>query len=415
MYACVFAAGGQKLFELAEEFSPLIEMTSPDTVVLSIDGLERRIGGPREIAGAIARRAADLGIQASIAIASNPDAAVRTARRGTGVNVLPEGCEADALGDLDVSHLPMSAELHDTLARWGIRTFAEFAALPPLGIVERFGVEGLHLQDIARGATARPLKLAPPPVSYEEHEELEYPLELLEPLLFVLSRMMNDICARLLSHARATTELRLRLALDDGTEHVRTIRLPVPVHEPKPLLKLLHLDLDTHPPKAPIRKVTLSVVPVDPRVVQNGLFRPPAPEPARLEVTLARICKLVGLENVGTPELLNTHRPDAFRLSKFAPSNLPADLPAGCTRLAMRMFRPPLAAKVTVEQKQIRRVAAQGVCGNVMVCSGPWRASGDWWTQNSWRRDEWDIALTDGALYRIFRSTADWFVDGMYD
>ncbi len=414
MYACIYAVEGKKLAELAGEFSPLIEVTSPDTVVLSVDGQERRIGGPREIAAAIARRAAELGIHASIAIAANPDAAIRAARQGAGVTII-DGREADVLGDLNVSHLPLTAEMHDTLSRWGIHTFAEFAALPPLGIVERFGVEGLHLQDIARGATARPLTLQPPPVSYEEREELEYPLDLLEPLLFILGRMMNDLCARLLSNGRATTELRLRLTLDDGREHARTVQLPVAVRQPKPLLKLLQLDLDAHPPGAPVKIVALAVVPADPRVVQNGLFRPPAPEAAKLEVTLARIGNLVGPRNTGSPELLNTHRPDAFRMRKFAPSNMPADAPSDSTRLAMRIFRPPLTAKVTLEQQHIRRVAAQGVCGNVMACAGPWRGSGDWWTADLWGRDEWDVALTDGGLYRIFRTHAQWFVAAMYD
>src|SRR5688572_27098740 len=127
MYACVFASGGKKLSELAGEFSPFIELTSPDTVVLSIEGLERRIGGPREIAGAIARRAADLGMEASIAVAPNPDADIRMARQGSGVTVIEDGGEGAALGELDLSHLPCSAEMRDTLARWGIRTFAEFA------------------------------------------------------------------------------------------------------------------------------------------------------------------------------------------------------------------------------------------------------------------------------------------------
>jgi protein ImuB len=244
----------------------------------------------------------------------------------------------------------------------------------------------------------------------------------MEPLLFLLGRMMNDLCARLLAHARATTEVRLCLTLVDESEHVRTLQLPVPVRHARPLLKLLQLDLDAHPPGAPVKAVALAVAPVDPRVLQHGLFRPPAPEPARMEVTLARIGALVGEQNVGSPELLNTHRPDAFRLRKFAPSNMPADPPPGGPRLGVRLFRPALSAKVTVEQKQIRRVAAQGVCGNVMACSGPWRGSGDWWTSDPWGRDEWDVALTDGALYRIFRTRAssggespNWFVDAMYD
>jgi hypothetical protein len=34
-----------------------------------------------------------------------------------------------------------------------------------------------------------------------------------------------------------------------------------------------------------------------------------------------------------------------------------------------------------------------------------------------WSRDEWDVALADGAVYRIFRdrTTDGWFIDGVLD
>jgi hypothetical protein len=40
---------------------------------------------------------------------------------------------------------------------------------------------------------------------------------------------------------------------------------------------------------------------VKPRVLQNGLFVPLAPAPDKLELTLARLAKLVGEENIGSP------------------------------------------------------------------------------------------------------------------
>ena len=71
------------------------------------------------------------------------------------------------------------------------------------------------------------------------------------------------------------------------------------------------------PPSAPIIKVSISAQPVKPRASQTGLFIPLAPEPEKLEITLARLAKLVGGENVGSPESLDTHRPDSFRMKRF--------------------------------------------------------------------------------------------------
>src|SRR5260370_36195040 len=141
------------------------------------------------------------------------------------------------------------------------------------------------------------------------------PGELLEPLLFLIARMLNDMCAKLVSHGMAAEEIRLTLSLADRTTHERTLRLPVPMRESKSLLKLLQLDLEAHPPRAAMLAVALRMKPVPPRRAQTGLFVPLAPEPSQLELTLARLRGLVGEENVGVPQLLDTHRPRAFRLA----------------------------------------------------------------------------------------------------
>ena len=52
---------------------------------------------------------------------------------------------------------------------------------------------------------------------------------------------------------------------------------------------------------------------------------------------------------------------------------------------------------------------------DVLASAGPWRASGDWWTPSPWDREEWDVELSDGGLYRVFRSLREWFLEGVYD
>ncbi|MFI5087059.1 MAG: hypothetical protein ACHP7I_01590 [Terriglobales bacterium] len=74
----------------------------------------------------------------------------------------------------------------------------------------------------------------------------------------------------------------------------RCLRLPVPMLDAKVFLKLLQLDLQAHPPQAPVTKVWLRAEPAEPRRAQNGLFVPEAPEAEKLSVTLARIERVVG-------------------------------------------------------------------------------------------------------------------------
>ena len=191
---------------------------------------------------------------------------------------------------------------------------ADVARLPEDGLTERLGQAGANLHRLARGEACRPLKIDKPAVIFEDRVELEHPLSLLEPLLFVLASLLNQLCGKLETHGMATNELRLTLKLEDRSEYTRQLRLPLPMRQSKTLLKLLQLDLEAHPPKAAIAAVKLELVPVLPRTVQGGLFLPSTPAPDKLEVTLTRIRALVGSGNAGVAELLDTHRPEPFRL-----------------------------------------------------------------------------------------------------
>ncbi|MGD0364112.1 MAG: hypothetical protein ABSC93_24815 [Bryobacteraceae bacterium] len=415
MFAAIHATPGdsEKLLRLAQEFSPQVEQTAGDTVALDADGLERIHGLPQEIAAALARRAAQRGLQASVAIAANLDTAVHAARGFPGVSVVPYGDEAKYLGSLPLTVLAPTPEMQETLERWGIRRFRDLAALPELGLAERLGPEGLRLHRLARGAGDRPLVPVVEPPCFAEEAELDYPVELLEPLLFVLAQLLSGLRARLVSHGLATNELRLRLTLENRGEHTRTLRFPVPMLDTKAFLKLLDLDLGAHPPPSPVVKVWLEAEPAKPRAAQTGLFIPLSPEPEKLELTLARLKSLVGETNVGSPRLLDTHRPGAFQMLArplASASTIPFS-PA----LPLRAIRPPRAARVQMASGQPVHVQAEGVRGHVVSSAGPWRTSGDWWTHDPWARDEWDVALSDGALYRIYSEQGHWFLEGSYD
>jgi protein ImuB len=451
MFACLHGNG--PLTALAFEFSPTVEQTAPHTVTLDASGLDRLFGLPQDVAAALARRAAESQVKAHIALAANPDAAICAARGFSGVSLIPYGDEAKFLAPLPLALLAPSPELRETLERWGIRRFQDLAALPPLGIAERLGPEGLRLRELARGEVERKLLPLEDPLRFEEEIELEYPVELLEPLAFVLARLVNGLATALATRALATNQLRLLLKLENRTTHERVLRLPAPTLDTKALLKLLQLDLDAHPPVAPVLHMRMEMNPVKPQSTQGGLFVPATPEPVKLELTLARLKAIVGPERVGSPELLDTWRPDAFRVGPAlgrAPSGLPAGpnalapLPAKrragtsavaprrateeenrlnvfdtvCApslRLSLRLFRPPWAAHVALADGYPSFVAAGAIRGRILDLAGPWRTSGDWWTTDPWLRDEWDISLSDGALYRLFCDPRGWFVEGSYD
>jgi len=446
------AAAHAALLDCAQSFSPRVEDVAPDTIVLDLLGMELLFGTFPKIAHDLSRRALDLGLTANVAVAANPDTAVLAARGFRGVTVVSEGEESKRLGNLPVELLLAGEQepepLLETFHRWGIRHLRDLAALPDVPLSERLGQRGVYLQKLARGDTSRTMVPVDPPLVFEEAIELEYPLTLLEPLAFLLSQLLDHLCTRLATRALATQELRLELELADGYQEedsagrgaparptqaqarqhfCRTLRLPLPLLDSKTFLKLLQLDLQAHPPGAPIIKIHLAAEPMRPRPGQSGLFFPPSPEPEKLELTLARIAGIVGEGKVGSLEILDTHRPQGFRMQHFAPRG-PQEKPEKTENTddlvtALRIFRPPATATVTLREGRptfISCLKRKETCGEILWAAGPWRSSGDWWEQEGWARDEWDIAVqeeTSIGLYRLVRDLLGgrWLLEGTYD
>src|SRR5437868_7524266 len=255
------AAAHQALLDCAQSFSPRVEDVAPDTLLLDVSGLEKLVGPLMKIAREISRRATDVGFETNVAVASTLEAALLTANGFSGVTVVPDGKEAEVLGSLPVDVLfaggaysENSEEFLKTFRRWGIRKFREFAALPKIELTERLGQRGLDLQKMACGSGTRNLIPSDSPLVFEEAMELEYPIVLLEPLAFVLNRMLEHLCARLQGRALAAQELQLELTLENGRQShpvsptngetkagqpensnifQRTIRLPVPMLDAK--------------------------------------------------------------------------------------------------------------------------------------------------------------------------------------
>lgn len=415
MFACLFG-NSPELVEWAHRFSPLVEAVDARTVVFSVAGLGRLIGDAGAIAAAIVGVGGELGATANLAIASNPSAAILAAKHVSGVTIIPAGEEARVLASVPVGVLPAEAEVLLTLERWGIRTLGELAALPEMGLVERWGEAGTRLRRLALGAGDPLLNVLRPAVEYVMTQELEDPVALLEPLLFILSAQLHDLAGQLQRHGRAARRVTIHLKLEDGGAFQRVLELPFPMRDPKALLKQVQLSLEAKPPHAATVAVRVEIDPGDPRVLQAGLFLPAVPDPEKLHTLLERLRALAGQDRVGSPEILNTHRPDAYRFRPCAfAQREPREESPGPPRLAFRYFRPPLAARVDVQSGRVRRISSDRVSGEVIRSAGPWRSSGEWWSEAVWSRDEWDVVLADQTVHRIYCSGQRWFLDGSYD
>lgn len=432
------------LLDCGYSFSPRVESTCPGTIIVDLTGSERFLGVGQTIGPLLQSRAATRGFKVNVGIAANPDTVLCAARGFRGISAIAPGDEAVRLGCLAIAVLEPTPETLDTFDAWGIRDFKSLAALPPVPLTQRLGQYGLHLQRLAKGEVQRELAPAEISAAFHESMEIEEAVELLEPLSFILNRLLEQLTARLKARSLATDQLRVDLSLDVhpdrelratapapptslATLHQRTLKLPVPTHDAKVLLKLLQLDLGTHPPQAPVKKITIEAAPARIRLTQAGLFQPLAPEAAKLEITLARLRAVVGEADaegrgrVGFPVTVDSHQPDSFQVSPSRPDHEEQHGPVAPFRLALRVFRPVVAAMVELSDHRPVAVKFQRREARVVHAAGPWRSSGAWWDpQGNWDKEEWDVHLSlDGnaGLYRIFHDhlTGEWFVAGMYD
>jgi protein ImuB len=467
------------LLDVAWSVSPRVEDTAPDTIVLDLDGLTSLFGSDEKIAQELAQRVTAIGLAARVAVAANIEVAIHAARGFPGITMIPAGEERQRLSALPVGVLTTEAETLEIFERWGVETLQALAALPVLQLSERLGQEGVRLSELARGIRQRSLVLAQASSTFAEEMELDDAVEELEPLSFLLGRLLDQLCARLEARALAVHAVRIRFELQPSFEkdfqtlqgNVRkkpevkhfekVLTLPVPMRNPKTLLKLLRLQLQGDPPSAPIQKMYMTADAAAPRVAQNGLFVPCGPDPEKLEVTIARLAKLVGEGNLGCAELVDSHRPESFRMKRFVVTSVEnkrrdksepkvyKNLEAPATVTALRVVRPAQAVRVELRDEQPARVYLHGMRGEVVASSGPWRSSGDWWQEDPWHQDEWDLEIEFSApspvgaqhrcapsrqnhnsldiqqfasgpqrgLYRIYFDALrqEWFLRGVYD
>jgi protein ImuB len=448
VFAAVYAAEGssfETLLGVARDFSPRVETCGPREVALDLGGLTRLFGDAKTLAGELRRTAADRGLRIRIAIAGTRTAARLLVHHRAGITIVEPGGEPAALDDLRIELLEIfrTAEppVTITLRRWGLRTLGDLARLPADEVAARLGQDGVAWQRLARGEDPAPLVPSAPDERFEQALDLEWPIDGLEPLSFVLARLMEPLSAHLERRDRGAAVLHLRLHLVTREVHERSLQLPAPIRDARTLRTLALLDLESHPPAAAIDRVVVAVDPTPGRVIQFSLLTRPLPSPEQLSTLMARLTALMGEDRCGSAVTVDSWQPGAFEMKRFAPrdsddihrnkrrSHGGTELSKEGLRVslhphvAIRRFRFPVAARVRVDGGVPVRVTTdrRGLNGGkVETYAGPWRASGGWWIEDrikSWERDEWDVTLSDGATYRVFRErdTDAWFIEGVVD
>jgi len=416
-------------------------------VLLDASGVVALFRSEAGFCAALAARAAALGLPGCVALASSRCVAHLAARRlastaaGPGeVCVLPPGSESAWLAPLPIDLLDPDDALAETLLRLGVRTLRDLLQLPRRALGARLGPPVLRLIALARGEEPELPLPVPELTRFFEAIDLEFAVEQLEALGFVLQGLLSRLLARLEARRLACAEFGLVLSLEGGGRDARRIGLAAPTLDLRVLMRLVCGSLEARPPAAAVVAAALETegrpLPLD----QLDLFRPAGPAPAALGRTLAELAALCGRERIGAPQIADDHRPDAFAQVPFkAPASAqPARAqraegerssmgtegerssigPDRCHVLAVRALRPPVAAEVRTQQGRPEWIRSTVASGRVVQLAGPWRTTGGWWSREQrFAYDYFDVQTSDGSLARLRFDHLEqrWQIDGVYD
>jgi protein ImuB len=414
------------LLQMVAAFTPRVEVVPSQEAfvcVLDMAGVQWIFGDAERVIAAIAKAICSLGLIARLASSCNFHTSVCAApfARSKPV-VIPAGVERQWLGRLPVSALGLTPEQAERMTLWGVRTLRELADLPEVELVVRLGQHGKRLRQLAMGTHQHLMVPEEDGLAFEDAAEFDAPEDRLDSLLFVVGPMLDQMLLRAQAHAYSLASLTLTLALDGGGEHVRTLKPAMPLAERAVWLKLIHLDMQSHPPPAGVVGLRVSAEPGKRGKVQMGLFSPQLPEPTRLDVTLAQIEAMVGEGRIGSPRLLDTHHPQDFVVERFVVKTAQSKSEPPRVSAVLRRLRPPATLHMWFDAGSDRpnAFALEGRRYRVMDAFGPWRRSGEWWSQRVWSRDEWDVraiagetAITCLIVHDLLRH--QWALEAFYD
>lgn len=445
----VAAAADEALADVAASFSPRCRRHLPGETLLDVGGLLPRFGSEARLAHEMLRACRRVGLDARVGIAACVGVArvaahfmaaegVRGAAGLSASVVVAAGAEGSFMAPLPLDLLEPSPAAALALGRWGVRTAGALAALPRREVAQRLGREGLRLHRLAAGEESD--EFVPDPIRevLREGVAVEHPLATLEPFLFVLRGLLSRLAERLALRGQGFADVLLELALEGGERRELRVALVAPTPEVATVLALARLQVEAAPPGAAVEGVTVRVAPGRVPLAQGSLFDPPRPAPGKLAAALVRLAALVGPGRIGAPIVPDTHRPGAWGVAPFLPGQrgereegrgkskkagggpdpgARSPVPVLQGGPVLRAMRPPGEAQVVTAGGRPVVARVGGLGGAVVGCAGPYRFAGEWWGDEPFARDDFDVATADGALLRVYfdRRQRRWFVDGIYD
>ncbi len=332
--------------------------------------------------------------------------------------VVAESEVARSLAPLSLEVLDLDPGTHERLRLLGIATLGELAQLPHGPFVRRFGRAAARWHEWARGIDRTPFVPRGHAVTIEAALFGEGHADDEAQVFFALRMLLARIGSDLERCGKRASALQLQFELDDGERTTVDVLLVAPTASENDMLDVLRAKLDGMQFNAPIVGLHLRAMRLEEGGEELALFTSDDIDPQHVAVTLARLEAVLGepalqarLRDAHPLEERFTYEP--FALPKRDAFDAPiTTLPAVAPQLRLLQVR---EIDVRVARGEPARVAFHGNREQaVLECAGPWRIEEGWFGGGA-TRDEYDLLLEDGDVYRIYRQGARWYVRGAYD
>ncbi|MDE2805073.1 MAG: DNA polymerase Y family protein [Gemmatimonadota bacterium] len=253
----------EQLARWADRFTPRIMPDGVDTLFLDIAGCTRLFGGEEALTASLRAALEDFGLTVRLALADTPGAAWALAHYGAEDPVVapagagPSGLR-DALAELPVAALRLSADVADGLASFGLDKISALFVIKSVEIIRRFGMEPVRRLEEALGIIDEPIKPLRPLPPREAHRAFAEPISRPADLRAALDGLLDDLCLGLGRSGKGARRLHLTCNRVDGGRRTLTIGTSRPLRRKRPLMGLFAEKLDQVEPGFGIDEIVLA-------------------------------------------------------------------------------------------------------------------------------------------------------------
>lgn len=399
----------------ATRYCPWVGLEGDDGLVLDITGSAHLFGGEAVMLADMRQRLNRAGLSARIGLGDTRGAAWALAHFKEGKAEI--GAPLEALANLPVAALRLEDTIVTALQRLGLRRVGDLEAAARAPLARRFGPDLLLRLDQALGRQPEQVIPLKEPPHYGVRLSLPEPIGLFDDVMAAISRLLDQLCAKLKAQEVGARVLCLTLRRVDQAAQTVELRLAGPLRDAARILPLFERGVGEVDAGFGIDQIRLEAVQVEPLPVHQ-VSHVSTGKADQLDDLITRIGTRIGLENVQRFLPADSHIPERSFLIAAAAYSEPGGPWVAPRPRPVRLFPPePIAGTGTRPPLQFRW---RRMSLSTARATGPERIAPEWWlSDDNWRsgmRDYWHVETRQGRRLWLFYTPQNpgWFVQGEF-